>query len=585
MSTENTGKAFDFKLFARLMQYARPYRFVFWSAVILTILVSVLSVARPWLIQFTFDNHVMEGDKHMLWVMTQIMIGILVFESLLQFTFIYAANWLGQQIVIDIRKKLFKHVLSFRLKYFDKTPIGTLITRVVSDMETIAEVFSSGILVIFGDLFKLSIVIAVMFYKNWVLTLICLASIPLLLIATRYFQQGIKVAFQRVRNEVSNLNAFVQEHVSGMNIVQIFNREEEEFDKFKAINEKHKKAHIKSIWHFAVFLPIVEILSAISLGLMVWYGGLSAVKGTGVTLGEIIEFILYIHMLFRPIRQLADRFNTLQMGMVSSSRVFNILDTQSHISNEGEKELNEIQGSVEFKNVTFAYNDEDWVLKDISFEVKPGETVAIVGATGAGKTSIINLITRLYEINKGTISIDGTDIKDFTLESLRDKIAVVLQDVFLYSDSVLNNITLGQDIPLETVRKAAEAIEVNEFIETLPGQYDYNVRERGAMLSAGQRQLIAFLRAYVTNPSILILDEATSSVDTFTEQLIQHAIERITAGRTSIVIAHRLATIQHADKIIVMDKGEIVEMGSHHELLSKDGFYKNLYEKQFISTL
>lgn len=582
MSKDNTGKAFDFKVFTRLLSYARPYKFTFWGAVVLTILISILSVSRPWLIQFTFDNHVMAGDKEMLWIFTMILIGILVVESLFQFIFIYAANWLGQQIVIDIRTKLYKHVLSFKLKYFDKTPIGTLITRVVSDMETIAEVFSSGILVIFGDIFKLSVVIAVMFWKNWILTLICLASIPLLLIATRYFQQGIKVAFQRVRTEVSNLNAFVQEHVTGMNIVQIFNREDAELKKFKQINEKHKKAHIKSIWHFAIFLPIVEILSAISLGLMVWYGGLSAIKGTGVTLGEIVEFILYIHMLFRPIRQLADRFNTLQMGMVSSSRVFGILDQKSHIANNGDRKLESIGGSLSFKNVTFAYNDEEWVLKNISFDVKPGETVAIVGATGAGKTSIINLITRLYEINKGEILIDDQNIEEFTLESLRENVAVVLQDVFLYSDSILNNITLGQDITLEEVSAAAEAIEVSQFIESLPEQYDYNVRERGAMLSAGQRQLIAFLRAYVTNPSILILDEATSSVDTFTEQLIQQAIEKLTEGRTSIVIAHRLATVQHADKIIVMDKGEIKETGTHLELLEKGGLYRNLYEKQFI---
>ncbi len=582
MSAEKTGNAFDFKVLNRLLAYAKPYRLVFWSAVVLTLLVSALALARPLLVKYTLDNYIIDPDLHMLWVFTLIMVGVLILESLFQFIFIYAANWLGQQVVIDLRTSLFKHVISFKLKYFDRTPLGTLITRVVSDMETVADVFSQGILVIFGDLLKLIGVVIAMFVVDWRLALISLSTIPILLVATRIFQKGIKSSFQMVRNQVAYLNAFVQEHVTGMKIVQIFNREKAEMDKFQEINKLHRKAHVKSIWHFAIFLPVVEVLSAISLGLIVWWGGIRSVVHGDVSLGDILAFIFFINMLFRPIRQLADRFNTLQMGMVASNRVFDILDTKSHISDNGEEIMDEVKGKVEFDHVTFGYNEDEMVLKNISFTVNPGETIAIVGPTGAGKTSIINLITRLYEINKGSIRIDGVDIKDIKLESLRDKVAVVLQDVFLYSDSIRNNITLGDDIPFESIEEAAQAIEVDAFIQSLPGGYDYNVRERGAMLSAGQRQLISFLRAYVTNPSILILDEATSSVDTFTEQLIQSSIEKLTEGRTAIIIAHRLATIQHADKIIVLDKGEIVEVGNHNELLDKGGFYRNLYEKQFI---
>jgi ATP-binding cassette subfamily B multidrug efflux pump len=577
-----SGKAFDFKLLRRLMRYIIPYKGSFLAAFILTIILSGLTTVRPMLIQYTIDNFILIPNAEGLLKYTLIMIGLLVLESVFQFLFIYVANWIGQSILIDLRTRLYKHILSFKLNYFDRTPIGTLITRVVSDIETLADVFSQGLLVIFGDLLKLIVVVIAMFWIDWRLALVSLATIPILVVATRWFQRSIKATFQSVRNEVSTLNSFVQEHVTGMSIVQIFNREDKVFDDFKAINHRHKIANVKTIWYFSIFLPIVEILSAISLGLVVWFGGWQAAVGSDISLGTIMAFILFIHMLFRPIRQLADKFNTLQLGMVSSERVFKIIDTDDHIADTGKHESEQLQGAVSFKNVWFAYNNEDYVLKDVSFEVKPGETVAIVGATGAGKSSIINLVNRFYDINKGEICIDGNDIKDFSLESLRQNIAFVLQDVFLFSDSILNNITLGREVSEEDVIKAAKSIEVDSFVKNLPGGYHYNVRERGAMLSAGQRQLLSFLRAYVTNPGILILDEATSSVDTYTEQLIQTAIEKLTENRTSIIIAHRLATIQHADKILVMDKGEIVEAGTHNELLGSNGIYKNLYEMQFI---
>ncbi len=577
-----SGKAFDFKLLRRLLRYIGPYKWSFLAALLLTITLSGLTTVRPMLIQYTIDNFIVIPDSEGLLRYTLIMMGLLVIESIFQFLFIYVANWIGQSILIDLRSRLYRHILSFKLNYFDRTPIGTLITRVVSDIETLADVFSQGLLVIFGDLLKLVVVVAVMFWMDWRLALISMSTIPILIVATRWFQRAIKATFQSVRNEVSSLNAFVQEHVTGMSIVQIFNREEKVYDKFKAINHRHKVANIKTIWYFSIFLPVVEVLSAISLGVLVWFGGIQAAMGAEVSLGTIMAFILFIHMLFRPIRQLADKFNTLQLGMVSSERVFRIIDTEEHIADTGTHQAEKLNGAVSFRNVWFAYKDEDYVLKDVSFEVKPGETVAIVGATGAGKSSIINLVNRFYDINKGTIEVDGRDIKEYSLESLRANIAFVLQDVFLFSDSILNNITLGREVEEQKVIEAAKAIEVDDFVSKLPGGYHYNVRERGAMLSAGQRQLLSFLRAYVTNPGILILDEATSSVDTYTEQLIQNAIEKLTENRTSIIIAHRLATIQHADKILVMDKGQIVEEGTHVELLETDGVYKNLYEMQFI---
>jgi len=476
---------------------------------------------------------------------------------------------------------LFKHVTRFKLRYFDRTPIGQLVTRVVSDIETIAEIFSQGILVILGDILKLVVVVVVMFIYNWKLSLLVLTPIPLLLIATNIFKNAIKKAFQQVRTQVSVLNTFVQEHLTGMNIVQIFNREEAESDKFRDINDKHRQAHIRSVWAYSVFFPVVEILSAISLAVLVWWGARESLAGD-ISVGDLVTFILFIYMLFRPIRQLADRFNVLQMGMVGSQRVFKVLDTDERIADTGHKTGERLEGAIEFQNVWLAYEEDDYVLRDISFEVNKGEVVAFVGATGAGKSSVINLLSRFYEFQKGDILIDDHSIREYELDFLRNEIAVVLQDVFLFSDTIHHNITLGdKHISREQVIEAAEAVGAHEFIMELPGNYDFDVRERGGMLSSGQRQLISFIRAYVYNPSILVLDEATSSVDTETEILIQNAIDRITEGRTSIVIAHRLSTIQKADKIIVMDEGKILEMGSHAELLEHGGAYKNLFDLQF----
>ena len=587
MASEVSGKVFDLSVLNRILSYAKPYRRVFVTSLVLTILISVFSTARPLLIQYTIDNFVapesgVGTDAEMLLVFTLIMIAVLIGESVIQFFSIYLTNFLGQNIIEDLRKQLFQHILRFKLKYFDRTPIGQLVTRAVSDIETISNIFSEGIVVIFGDLFKLIVTIIVMFVVSWKLALISLAVFPLLLIATRIFQKAIKSAFTDVRNQVSRLNTYVQEHITGMKIVQIFNREQSEYNKFEEINREHMKANIRSIWHFSIFLPIVEIASAVSMGLLIWFGGIQAAVGSEVTLGNLIAFILFVNMLFRPVRQLADRFNTLQMGMVASDRVFKVLDTDAVIENHGKKELTEVSGEIEFEHVVFGYNPEEPVLKDISFRAQKGKTLALVGATGAGKTSIINLISRFYEIQSGKITIDGIDIKEIELDNLRGHVAVVLQDVFLFSDTIYNNITMRRQVPLAEVREAAQYIGVDEFIMSLPGGYDYNVRERGGMLSAGQRQLISFLRAYIANPSVLILDEATSSVDTHTEHLIQNAIDKLTLNRTSIIIAHRLATIQKAEQILVLDKGRIVETGNHQELLKLDGYYKNLYDLQFV---
>ena len=580
-----TGKAFDLKLLRRILSYAAPYKGKFYFGLFLTLFISVLSTSRPILIQYTIDHYVVPttGEPNVTWLgyMMLIMVAILILETFVQFGSIYITNWLGQNIIKDMRMQLYRHILSFKMKYFDQTPIGTLVTRAVSDIETISNIFSQGIIVIFGDLFKLAVVLVTMFVYNWRLALLSLAIMPFLIFAARIFQRAIKKAFSDVRTEVAKLNAFVQEHLTGMRIVQIFNREEQEFKKFQEINRAHMKANIRSIWHFSIFLPVVEISSAISIGLIVWWGGLHAALEDGVTLGDLIAFILFVNMMFRPIRQLADRFNTLQMGMVSSERVFKVLDTDFVISDEGSLQLDNVKGRIEFKDVVFGYNPDEPVLKGISFEVEEGQTLALVGATGAGKTSIINLLSRFYEISEGTITIDGKDIHDVALDDLRSHIAIVLQDVFLFSDSIYNNITLNEKIPIERIEEAAKIIGVDEFIDSLPDRYDYNVRERGGMLSAGQRQLISFLRAYISAPSILVLDEATSSVDTHTELLIQNAIDKLTENRTSIIIAHRLATIQKADQILVLEKGKIVERGNHQELLRQNGKYKELYELQF----
>lgn len=619
MANSVSGNAFDLKQLGKILSFIKPYRLLFYSALFLTVVLSALSTARPLLIRYVIDNFVLNPDGEQLLNFTIILCILLFLESIVQFFFIYGANYLGQNIIRDLRVRLYKHILSFKLQYFDQTPIGTLVTRAVSDIETIADIFAQGILTIIGDLLKIVVIVGAMFYFfDYRLVLVSLAVVPVLFYATRLFQLKIKGSFQEVRTQVSALNAFVQEHLTGMNIVQIFNREKEELKKFTAINERHKKANVRSIWYFSIFLPVIEIMSAISIGLAVWYGGLQAALGstkisletiiynwqgwemdpqmTVISLGEITAIIIFINMLFRPLRQLADRFNTLQMGMVSSERVFKILETKDQIANDGKLNLEEVKGEIEFKNVKFGYNKDEIILKGLSFKVEPGKTLAIVGATGAGKSTVINLLSRFYEIWEGEILIDGVDLRDIRLESLRTNLAVVLQDVFLFSDSIYNNITLQKEIPLETVMEAAKFIGIHDFIESLglnstdspshsvSGQavgYMYNVGERGNSISVGQRQLLAFLRAYVSNPSVLILDEATSSIDTQSELLIQSAIEKITQNRTSIVIAHRLATVKSADKILVMDKGIVVESGSHQELLEMKGYYTRLYEMQF----
>jgi ATP-binding cassette subfamily B protein len=576
-----SGAAFDMRLFARVMRYVKPYMTLFIFTGILVLLSAAITPLRPWLIQYTLDQSIIIPNEDLLRFLTILVVALLVLEAIVQFAQTYLANWLGQSVIRDLRIDVYNKITRFKLKYFDQTPIGTLVTRAVSDIETISDIFSEGVLIILGEIIKLIVVIAFMFYIDWRLTIICLIPIPLLLWATNIFKNYIKLAFQDVRTEVAKLNAFVQEHITGMFIVQIFNREKQELDKFKAINARHRDAHLRTVFANAIFFPVVEVLSALSIALLIWWGSGEVIKNT-VTYGNLVAFILYIYMLFRPIRQLADRFNTLQMGMVSSERVFKVLDTDAQIEGSGKDITPEIKGNISFKNVWFAYNDEEWVLRDVSFEVKQGQKVALVGATGAGKTSIINILSRFYEYNKGEIKIDGHELRDFQPSYLSQQVGVVLQDVFLFSDSIYNNITLNNaKISIEEVKEAARKVGAHRFIEKLPDGYDYNVKERGGMLSVGQRQLLAFIRAYIYNPSILVLDEATSSVDTETEQMINDAIAFITKDRTSIIIAHRLATVQHADLIMVLDQGKIIETGSHQELLRKDGHYKKLYDLQF----
>lgn len=595
------GKAVDIAILKRIFTFVKPYRKNFALAVLTTIFLAFLSPIRPILIQYTLDRFVFESPKitdvqlfidkflpigsnsntAMLFFMMMVLVVLLVSEAFMQFVDSYLTNSLGQKVIKDIRVKLYKHILNLRLKYYDNNPIGMLVTRAVSDIEVIADIFSNGLIVIIGDILKIVVIVVVMFVINVELTFIVLTTIPLLLLATYVFKKSVQKSFQDVRTQVSRLNSFVQEHITGMSIIQIFNREKAEYKKFDEINAKHRNAHIDSIMAYSIFFPIVEILSSLALALIVWWGGKGVLEGH-TTIGQLMSFILFLNMMFRPIRQLADRFNTLQMGMVSSERVLKVLDTQEIIENKGSKEATGIEGNVEFKDVWFAYNEEDWIIKNVSFSVKSGETVALVGATGAGKSSIINLLNRFYEYNKGSIAIDGTDVREYELTSLRKNIGVVLQDVFLFSDTIANNISLNNpEISREKIIEAAKMVGAHEFISNLPDSYDYNVMERGGMLSVGQRQLISFIRAYVYNPKILVLDEATSSIDTESEKLIQNAIDILTKGRTSIVIAHRLATIQKADKIIVMDKGEIIEMGNHQELLKKNGQYKRLFELQF----
>ncbi|MAC94768.1 MAG: antibiotic ABC transporter ATP-binding protein [Flavobacteriales bacterium] len=576
-----SGKAWDTALFKRIMRYVRPYKNTFIVTAFLVIVLAILGPLRPWLIQYTIDEEVKNFNADGVLKLTLIMIGVLILEAIVQFYQTYWANWLGQTIIKDLRVQLYKHIMSFRLKYFDRTAIGTLVTRTVSDIETIANIFSQGVLVIIGDILKLVAVVGFMVSVDWLLTLITLIPIPILIIATNIFKKVIKKAFQDVRTQISRLNAFVQERVTGMKIIQIFNREKVEMSRFEKMNKLHRNAHIQTVWAYSIFFPVVEMLSAASLALLVWWGTKGVLAGY-TTLGNLMAFIMYIYMMYRPIRQLADRFNTLQMGMVSSERVFKVLDTDSFIENKGSFSKPKLEGEIEFKNVWFAYNEDEYVLKDISFTAKAGETIAFVGATGSGKTSTINLLGRFYEFQKGDIIVDGVSIRDYDISELRSRMAVVLQDVFLFSDSIYNNITLNNsDIPEEKVIEAAKKVGAHDFISKLPAAYHYDVKERGGMLSVGQRQLISFIRAYVHDPSILILDEATSSIDTESEQMIQKATDVLTEGRTSIVIAHRLSTIQKADKIIVLEAGRIIEQGNHQELLAQNGHYKKLFDLQF----
>lgn len=582
---KDSGKAFDTRLFKRLMAYTRPYKLTFYGVALAAILLSVFAILTPLIVKKIIDDAIKEPNAEMLLYLTIAMLVVLIGQVVSQLAFNYYANWLGESVIRDIRVNLFKKMLGFRMKYFDTSSLGVLVTRAVADMQRIGEIFSQGFFVIVADLLKMGVAAVVMLVINWKLALIVFTVLPIILYATRLFQKAMKIAFTEVRAEVSNLNSFVQERITGMKIVQLFTREKIESDKFREINEKHKKAWLKTVWYNSIFFPIAEIVSSITVGLIVWYGGLQNVANISTDIaGTVFAFIMLIDLLFRPLRQIADKFNTLQMGMVAANRVFKILDTDSHIQDIGSYEAKKVKGDIKFSNVHFGYLEDEEVLHGISFEVKAGETVAIVGATGAGKSTIINLLNRFYEINSGVIAVDGVDVKEYQLASLRSHIAVVLQDVFLFADTIANNISLkNPSITISDIENAAKAIGVDEFISSLPGGYKYNVKERGSMLSSGQRQLIAFLRAYVSNPSILVLDEATSSVDTYSEQLIQLATEKITEGRTSIVIAHRLATIKNADKIIVMDAGKIVETGTHQELLKKGGYYSNLYEAQFLA--
>ncbi len=573
----------DYKILIRVIAQAKPYSAVLSLAAVLAVVLAPVAIFRPYLVQVMVDEYIFKFDIPGLTKMALLFIGALVLESVLRYFFMYSSNWVGQAVVRDLRVKIFNHITSLRLSYFDRTPIGISTTRTISDIENINQVFSQGIITIIADFLTVFVVLGVMFWVSWKLTLVCLVTMPFLIAATYIFKESIKTSFQQVRAQIAKMNAFLQERLTGMRIVQIFNAEAQEMKKFKKINREYTQANIDSILAYSIFYPVVEIISAATLGLMVWYGARASL-GNEVTLGALVAFPLYLNMLFRPIRMLADKFNTLQMGLVAAERVFNLIDRQDHIKNEGEIIPEKFNGEVAFKNVWFAYNGLDWVLKDISFEIEKGETLALVGSTGSGKTSIISILNRLYDIQKGAIEIDGVDVRAYELSAYRSRMAVVLQDVFLFSGTVLENITLRNDhISKEQVIDASKMIGAHEFIEKLPGGYDYQVMERGATLSMGQRQLISFVRALVFDPDILILDEATSSIDPESESVIQHAIETLIAKRTSIIIAHRLSTIRHADKILVMDKGLVKEYGTHEELLQiEDGKYRELYEMQFL---
>ncbi len=574
-------KILEWPTLKRLMQFAQPYRPQFFWLILLTISVGVLGPLRPYIIELTINKHIMTGNYQGIVHMTLLMLGLLIGQAYVQYMHTYLSGWLGQSIIKDIRIALYRHILSLRLKYYDRTPIGRLVTRNISDIETLSNVFTQGIAALVGDVLQIFVILFLMFSTDWKLSLVSLALFPLLLLSTYVFKEKVKQAFDETRAAVSNLNAFVQEHISGMNIVQIFGSEAIEYEKFEEINQEHRRANLKAVLYYSVYFPVAEIIAAGGTGLLVWYAA-RGVLLDGLELGTLVAFIMYISLFFRPIRMIADRFNTIQLGIVSTNRIIKVLDTQDRIENKGTFQPDIIQGDIRFDKVWFAYNKEDYVLKDISFDVKKGQTIALVGATGAGKSSVINLLTRFYEINKGRIELDGRDIQEYSLEYLRNHIGVVLQDVFLFSDSIRNNITLGDSsISDENLIQAAELVGADKFISKLEEGYDYNVQERGATLSVGQRQLLSFVRAVVRDPRVIILDEATSSVDTETEEMIQSAIEKLMKGRTALVIAHRLSTIQKADKIIVLNKGEIVEQGTHQELLVKNGYYAKLHQMQY----
>ncbi len=574
---------FDFEIFKRVIRLANPYKGILFFCAFLAVVLAPVTVIRPYLIKEMVDKYIFKSDVEGMIFMTGVIFGVLILNVCLRYLFIYYTNWLGQSVIRDLRMKVFNHITSLKLRYFDTTPIGTSTTRTINDIETINSIFTQGVITIIADLLTLIAVLVIMTITSWKLTLICLTTAPFLILATYIFKEKVKASYQVVRTQIQKMNAFLQERITGMKIVQVFNAEKQQMDTFKGINRDYTQANLNSILYYAIFFPVVEIISAIALGLMVWYGAKGVIAGD-VSLGALVAFPLFLSLLFRPIRLLADKFNTLQMGLVAAGRVFDLLDTEDKIVEKGERAVQKLSGDVVFKDVQFAYNDKDLVLKNISFELKEGETMAIIGSTGSGKSTLINILNRFYELNSGEISIGGENIDNMTIESLRSRISIVLQDVFLFSGSVLENINLKNPaISREEVIAASKMIGAHEFIEKLPGGYDYEVMERGATLSMGQRQLISFVRALVFQPDILILDEATSSIDPETEGVIQYAIEKLISKRTSIIIAHRLSTIKHADKIMVLDKGEIVEFGSHNELIKQaNGHYKALYEMQFI---
>ena len=585
MSTEPGKKSFfDFSLLRRVLQFARPYKRRFYWSIALAILLALFTPVRPKLIEHTVNEYIVGKNYDWIIYITVIQIAFLLVETAFRFYFSYITAWLGQSVVKDMRVKTYKKILGLNLRQFDKTPIGTLTTRTIDDIERINDIFAEGLIPILADLLSIICILGVMLWTDWRLTLICLIPFPILIIATYYFKESVNRSFHRVRNAVSNLNAFVQEHLTGMQVVQAFASEKREADKFREINKEHRNANINAIFAYSVFFPIVEIILALSMGLVVWWVSGQAIAGDSSQVGKITSFVLYLNLLFRPLRIIADKFNVLQMGMIASERVFKVLDNDDYIKDQGKHAPVQVKGKIDFDQVTFGYSEDHPVLTNVSFSVQPGETVAIVGHTGSGKTTIISLLNRLYQINRGKINIDDVSIDEWQLDALRKNIGVVLQDVFLFAGSVIDNITLrNPEIPREKVEEAARLIGMHDFILRLPGGYDYNVMERGATLSVGQRQLLSFIRALLYNPSILILDEATSSIDTESELLIEHAIQTLISGRTSIIIAHRLSTIQRADKIIVLDKGEIKEIGNHFELLKKGGFYSKLYQMQFES--